>query len=64
MCSDLEDANEDRAHKLWHETFGEEMPPPLPGARLRKLMRTPEGRSRVAQAFGKVLEQQIQGRKS
>jgi hypothetical protein len=64
MSHGLEDQNEALAGRVWQEKFEESIPPPLPGVRLRKLMRTPEGKARVANAFGKVLEQAIAEKKS
>ncbi|MDB4278122.1 hypothetical protein N9917_00715 [Deltaproteobacteria bacterium] len=62
LTVELEDQNDALAAAVWQETFSEDIPPPLPGVRIRKLMRTPEGRSRVARAFGQVLAQQVQER--
>lgn len=54
-----EDQNEALAAAVWRENFSEDMPPPLVGVRLRRLMRTSEGKARVAAAFGRVLQHQI-----
>jgi len=63
LTTELADQNDSLAATVWTDTFSEVIPPPLPGARIRRLMYTPEGRARVARAFGKVLEQRIQERK-
>jgi len=54
-----EDENESLAAAVWRDTYSEAMPPPPAGVRIRKLMRTPEGRARVARVFGRVLEQKV-----
>jgi len=58
-----DDENDLRAAQVWRDTFHEEIPPALPGVRLRKLMRTEAGRVQVARAFGKVLSTEIENRK-
>jgi Fe-S-cluster-containing hydrogenase component 2 len=62
LTPELEDRNDALAAAVWRDTFDEDIPPPLPGVRIRKLMRTPEGKARVAEAFGKVLVQKVQER--
>jgi len=59
----LSEQNDKEAKRVWLETFSESMPPPVVGARIRKIMQTEEGRSRVARAFGRVLEQKITEKK-
>lgn len=60
ITAELEDQNEALAATAWRNTFSEEIPPPLPMVRIRRLMRTAEGRAAVARAFGRVLEQKIE----
>ncbi|MHA2067825.1 MAG: hypothetical protein ACXABY_25970 [Candidatus Thorarchaeota archaeon] len=59
ITPELEEENDQQAAKVWLETFSEPIPPPVVGARVRKIMRTEEGRRRVAEAFGKVIKQEI-----
>jgi len=59
ITPEQEDQNEVLAAVVWQETHSETIPPPLPMERIRRLMRTPEGKARVARAFGRVLEQQL-----
>jgi hypothetical protein len=63
VTPELATANDALEAAAWQATFSEDIPPPLPGTRLRRLMRTEEGKARVAQAFGKVLARQVQERK-
>jgi hypothetical protein len=64
VTPELAEANDALEAVAWREKFTETIPPPLPGVRIRRLMRTPEGKARVAQAFGKVLAQTVEGKKS
>lgn len=55
----LEEENDSEASRVWQDKFNEPMPPPVVGARIRKIMRTEEGRKAVAKAFGRAIEKKI-----
>lgn len=58
----LEDENERIAAADWQNTFSETIPRPVAGERIRRLMRTPEGRAQVLRAFERALTKKIQER--
>lgn len=61
---DMDMQNDEKIAAAWQERFSEPIPPDLPGVRIRKFMRTEEGKQRMAEAFGKVIAQKIEERSS
>jgi hypothetical protein len=55
----LQDANDATVAEAWRQRFSEPIPPPLVGTRIRRRMRTRQGRAQVAAAFGRVLHRQL-----
>jgi len=58
LTPELEDKNDVIAEAAWQEKFNEPMPPDYPMNRIRKIMRTEEGKRRVAEAFGVALHKE------
>ena len=59
LTPELEDENEVLASIEWQKQYNEVIPPDYPINRIKKIMRTKEGRDRVANAFGKALEKEV-----
>lgn len=60
LTAELAEENDVNAEIEWQSKFNEKMPPAYPMSRIRKIMRTEEGRRRVAEAFGKALHKEAE----
>jgi hypothetical protein len=56
----LANENDANAEIEWERKYNEKMPPEYPMGRIRKIMRTEEGKRRVAEAFGKALYKEVE----